>query len=353
MSFNISKFVKVNRVYFIWMAFFFFLYLFRNMLGLIFLTFIMCFITSGITHSLRRKFRLNRRFLVVSIYSLFFVGIVLFLSIVPQMILSETINFTEQLPKSVDTLRLWVESKLSGYEITASLLKQLDTAFLPETSVTDIWNIIRNILEKGLHYFGWFFIALLFSFLIMLDLPRLSKGVRNLRSSKLSEVYHETADSIVLFAKVVGENFRAQLLISTLNTILTGICLHILGIKAISLLCTIVFVCGLVPVLGMLISSVPIVLMAINTGGIELGLWATLMIVVIHMLETYVFNPNIVSSIMHINPVMTLIILYVAHSIMGMWGMLLGIPTAVYIYRKITLPSKLKNNKAISPMSNI
>ena len=120
---------------------------------------------------------------------------------------------------------------------------------------------------------------------------------------------------------------------------LTAVCLHILGIKAVALLCTLVFICGLIPVLGMIISSVPIVLMAINGGGMELGLWAVVMIIGIHMIETYVLNPRIVSSVMHINPVMTLIILYIAHSLIGMWGMLLGVPVAVYVYRKISKPA--------------
>ena len=61
------------------------------------------------------------------------------------------------------------------------------------------------------------------------------------------------------------------------------------------------------------------------------------MIVLIHLLEAYVLNPRIVSSVMHINPVMTLIILYIAHSFLGLWGMLLGVPIAVYFYRKINV----------------
>ena len=113
---------------------------------------------------------------------------------------------------------------------------------------------------------------------------------------------------IILFAKVVGENFRAQLMISAINTILTAIFLHLMGVKAIVLLCTIVFMCGLIPVLGMWISAVPILLMAVNSGGMELGFWALMMIVSIHLLEAYVLNPRIVSSVMHINPVMTLIL---------------------------------------------
>ena len=112
-----------------------------------------------------------------------------------------------------------------------------------------------------------------------------------------------------------------------------------MGVKAIVLLCTIVFMCGLIPVLGMWISAVPILLMAVNSGGMELGFWALMMIVSIHLLEAYVLNPRIVSSVMHINPVMTLIILYIAHSMIGMWGMLLGVPIAVYIYRKISQPA--------------
>ncbi len=340
MTFNISEFIRVNRVYFIWAVFMGLLYLFRNMFGLIFITFIMCFIVSSISHTLRRKYHVNRRATVVCFYLLFLMSVTAFLVYIPPRILSETINFTEQLPESMKSVRNWMNSNLGENEMIAPLLPQIKEALFPETLVVSVWNVVRNMLEKGLHYFGWFFLAMLFSFLIMLDLPELSRGMRRLRFTRLAESYRETADSILLFAKVVGENFRAQLLISTINTILTAVCLHFLGVKAIALLCTIVFMCGLIPVLGMWISSVPIVLMAINSGGMELGLWALLMIIVIHMLEAYVLNPRIVSSVMHINPVMTLIILYIAHSMIGMWGMLLGVPIAVYIYRKISKPAE-------------
>ena len=337
MTFNISEFIRTNRVYVIWAIFMGLLYLFRDMFGLVFITFIMCFIVSGITHFLRRKYQLNRRVVVVCIYFIFSMGVCAFLVYIPPKLLSETINFTEQLPQSINSVKNWLNKNLGTNELVAPLLPQIKEAVMPESVVVSVWNIVRGMLEKGLHYFGWFFLAILFSFLIMFDLPELSRGVRRLRFTRLAESYRETSDSIVLFAKVVGENFRAQLMISAINTTLTAIGLHFLGIKAIALLCTIVFMCGLIPVLGMWISSVPIVLMAINSGGIELGFWALLMIIIIHMLEAYVLNPRIVSSVMHINPVMTLIILYIAHGMIGMWGMLLGVPTAVYIYRKINI----------------
>ncbi len=342
MTFDISKFIKTNRVYFIWGIFMGLLYLFKDMFGLVFITFIMCFITTGITHYLRQKYRWNRRAIVVCTYILFIFGVIAFLTYVPPHLLSETISFTEQLPTTISSVKNKINSGLASNEMIAPLLPQIKEALFPETTFVSAWNIVRGMLEKGLHYLGWFFLAILFSFLILYDLPRLSKGVRQLRYTKLGESYRETADSIVLFAKVVGENFRAQLMISAINTLLTAICLYILEVKAIALLCTIVFMCGLIPVLGMWISSVPIILMSINSGGMELGFWALIMIIAIHILEAYVLNPRIVSSVMHINPVMTLIILYIAHSMIGMWGMLLGVPIAVYIYRKInTTPQKI------------
>lgn len=340
MTFNISEFIRVNRVYFIWAVFMGLLYLFRNLFGLVFITFIMCFIVSGITHRLRRKYHFNRRTVVISTYLLFLLSVIAFLVYVPPKILSETITFTEQLPKSINSVGNWLNNNLQRNEVIAPLLPQIKEALFPETLVVSVWNVVRDMLERGLHYIGWFFLAMLFSFLIMFDLPELSKGMRRLRFTRLAESYRETADSVILFAKVVGENFRAQLFISAINTVLTALGLYFLGIKAIVLLCTIVFMCGLIPVLGMWISSVPIVLMAINSGGMELGLWALLMIFAIHILEAYVLNPRIVSSVMHINPVMTLIILYIAHSMIGMWGMLLGVPISVYIYRKISKPSE-------------
>jgi len=89
--------------------------------------------------------------------------------------------------------------------------------------------------------------------------------------------------------------------------------------------------------------------MAVNTGGVTLGIWAVVMITVIHLVEAYILNPRIVSRVMRINPVMTLLILYIAHSLIGMWGMLLGVPVAVYIYRQLILGGARRENGGSGP----
>ncbi len=336
--FSISEFIRMNRTALIWLAFALLLYMFRSIFGLVFVTFIMCFLVHGITGALRKRFHINRKVLVVAVFLLFLLGVVAFLRFIPPRLFTEAVSFTEQIPSAMQTIRAWVDVHLGGNEMIAPFIDHVKGVLKPERTIVSAWAIARAGLEKGLHYGSWFFLAMLFSFLIMLDLPQLVRSVRRLRYTRLAEPYKATSGSIAMFARVVGENFRAQLMVSAVNTTLTAIGLYVLDVKAAVLLCTLVFLCGLIPVLGVFISSVPVILMAVNSGGIQTGLWALGLIIAIHLLEAYVLNPRIVSSVMHINPVMTLIILYIAHSLMGFWGMLLGVPIAVYIYRNISAP---------------
>ncbi len=101
------------------------------------------------------------------------------------------------------------------------------------------------------------------------------------------------------------------------------------------MLSIIVFVCSFVPVLGVFISTTPIVLVALNAGGPGLSLAAIALVIVIHAIEAYVLNPLIYGRHLKLNPVLTLIILYVGYHAFGLWGMLLGVPVARYFIRDV------------------
>jgi predicted PurR-regulated permease PerM len=352
MDLSIVNFIRLNKVIVIWTAFAGLLYLFRDMFGLVFITFVMCFVIHGLTSRHRLRGPLSRRLLVALIYALFLALVVSYMIFVVPRLLAEAKNFTEQLPATLMTLEKWVEAQMLEGSGLEPVLDRVRLMLTPERVIIRGWAMCWGAVEKGFHYVTWFFLALLFSFLIMLDLPRLTRSIRELRFTRASLVYEETVDSVIQFATVVGRNFRAQILISTLNTFLTAVGLQILGVGGAVLLCTLVFFCGLIPVLGVFISSIPIVLMAINTGGVTLGLWAAVMIAFIHIIEAYILNPRIVSRVMHINPVMTLLILYIAHSLIGLWGMLLGVPVAVYVYRHLLLGGARRENGQAAAVSS-
>jgi len=156
-----------------------------------------------------------------------------------------------------------------------------------------------------------------------------------LKNSRVGDFYEEAAQPIMRFGMLVGRAIEAQASIALLNTVLTLTGLVLLGIPLVAMLSVIVFVCSFIPVLGVFISTIPIVLVALNAGGPMLTLAAVGMIIVIHAIEAYLLNPMIYGRHMKLNPVLTLIILYVAYHAFGLWGMLLGVPVARYFIHDV------------------
>lgn len=182
-------------------------------------------------------------------------------------------------------------------------------------------------------------LALLLSFFITFDIPKIRRGVRKLRNSRISGFYEEIAPGLANFGHLIGRAFQAQGVIALFNTLLTFIAIRWLGIQNEMFLCAIVFFCSFIPVLGVVLSSVPICAMAIiQPGGtVWMALQAALAIVVIHFIETSVLNPKILGDMLHLHPVMVLTVLAVGEHFFGVWGLLLGVPVCVYIIRFVLL----------------
>ena len=179
-----------------------------------------------------------------------------------------------------------------------------------------------------------FFLALLLSFLIVLDLPKLAASIKNLEQTKIRFIYREVSPTIRDFCVTLGKSLEAQLGIALINSVLTTIGLMILGLsQKLVFLSIIVFICGFIPILGVFISSLPICLVALQeSGGFWLVFLCILMIVGVHMVEAYILNPKIYGQRLHMNPVLVLIILTIAGKLFHVWGLLLGLPLCTYIF---------------------
>jgi predicted PurR-regulated permease PerM len=190
-----------------------------------------------------------------------------------------------------------------------------------------------EIVQSGLGYASSFLLSLLFSFLIVLDLSRLRRSVEGLSKTKIGFIYDEVADNIAGFGRVLGRALEAQLFIAICNTIFTAIGVWLMGLENILVLSAIVFFCSFIPVAGTFLSSTPICLLALQAGGVGQMTLAIGLILVIHTIETYVLNPQIYGHHMRMNPVLVLIVLTIAGKLVGVWGLVLGIPIMNYVFR--------------------
>lgn len=325
----------------IWVCFFGLLFLVRKVFGLVFLTFILCYIFNNIIVQLESRTRLKRRLWTVAVYLLFVAVVVgLFFLVLPHIV-GEAKLFITKLPQSVDAVHLNLDQLAYKQPQMAPVIERFKEAVTIKNLLginrEALVDFVIGLLNRTLHFTTYFLLATLFSFLILLDFPNLRTRVYALRDTRFQDAYDETAGSVAQFALVVGYTFQAQILIAVLNTLLTALGLWFLQLETIALLASIVFFAGLIPVWGTFISSIPILLLSFNEGGMALAGKALIMIVFVHVVEAYILNPRILSAVLKINPLLTLIILYVGHSLFGLWGILLGVPVAVYVYRYILI----------------
>ena len=125
------------------------------------------------------------------------------------------------------------------------------------------------------------------------------------------------------FAKVMG----AQLKISAVNTMLTALFLMIGGYSYAAMLVGLVFLCGLLPIVGNLISNTVIVGVGFTMSP-KAGLAALVFLVVIHKLE-YFLNSKIIGKRIDSPVWLTLIGLVLGERLMGIPGMILA-PVLLY-----------------------
>ena len=182
-------------------------------------------------------------------------------------------------------------------------------------------------------------LSLLLSFFIVFDLTKMRRGVRRLQGSRVKDFYLEIAPGLISFGRLIGRAFQAQAVIAFFNTVLTFLLIRILGIDNPLFLCVIVFFCSFIPVLGVVLSSIPIAIIAIAQpdGGVWLAFLAVVGILLIHLVEAWILNPKILGDMLHLHPVMVLAILAIGEHFFGVWGLLLGVPVIVYILRFVIL----------------
>ncbi len=220
--------------------------------------------------------------------------------------------------------------------------------------MSSLGGAIGQLVPKILLFPMQLLTALLLSFLITIDVPRLRSGLEKLSRTRFRHVYWEIKPGLVSFGLLIGRAFQAQGIIAIVNSALTWIAIHFLGIQNAAFLCFIVFLCSFVPVLGVVFSSVPIAIMALTQDGGSFTLAASSIaaILLIHFLETSVLNPRILGNMLHLHPVLVLTILAVCEHFFGVWGLLLGVPVVVYVIRFVILqegiPGYIEMPKAIT-----
>ena len=194
-----------------------------------------------------------------------------------------------------------------------------------------IFPAIQNLLGLGIQLL----LAILFSFLITFGYHHLASEIAKARETRLHALYDEVAPEILEFGSVMGKVFQAQAMIACVNMALTALGMLILGVPSVIPLAMVVFFFSFIPVVGVIISSVPMCIVALTTSGVGLMVGVIVMVCIVHAIEAYVLNPRIVGAHMKMNPIIVLGILLFSEHYFGVWGLVLGVPICYYLFHYV------------------
>lgn len=316
------------------------LYSVRSMMNLILLTFIFAFLMDRLVEFTFKRVRLNRKILVMLLYTtivgLLTIGLVRYLPIISLEI--------SQLIKQISSFSLQpydhplissIESIISSEKITAYL--ENGFSFLLK-SFTDISKTSVQVL-----------IALLLSLFFLLEKPRLIEFTGKFKQSKIAPFYYEIEFFGSKFSRTFGKVIEAQFIIAIVNTILSVIVLTVLGFPQIIGLAIMIFFLGLIPVAGVIISLVPLTLIAFTIGGVLKVVYLIIAVMIIHAIEAYILNPKLMSSKTDLPVFYTFIVLIFSQNFFGVWGLIIGIPVFVFLLDVLDVTNKepiIKKGKA-------
>ncbi len=181
--------------------------------------------------------------------------------------------------------------------------------------------------------------ALLLSIFLLIEWPHIKHSVKSLRDTRLQPVFDEIVPGIVALGKLVGKTLQGQVVIAAFNATLTLLAMSVIGVKYKFVLALAVFLFSFIPVVGVIVSGIPICIVAIVQpgGSLLMVLQVVIAIAVTHLIEGMVLAPRVIGRIGHLHPVMVIVILLVAEHFFGMWGLILGVPVAIYIIRVVIL----------------
>ena len=139
------------------------------------------------------------------------------------------------------------------------------------------------------------------------------------------------------FETVMG----AQIIIAAINAAVTSIFVFGVGLRYAGIIVILTFICGLLPIVGNLITNTIIIGVAFTMSP-QLAAWALIFLVVIHKLE-YFLNSRIIGSRIDHPMWLTLLALIIGERLMGISGIILApviLSFAKIEMKKIELPDE-------------
>ncbi|WP_019914134.1 AI-2E family transporter [Paenibacillus sp. HW567] len=303
------------------------LYSIRDMLNLVLLTFLMAYVMNSFQVLLSKQIgkfvKVNSKVIIILLYVALITMIVMALvKYLPRVFI--------QIKQLADFLTNLTPDDIPQNQIAQYIFEKLKDL--------NYQSYMTHGIEYVLRISDWgttFVLSTILSFVFILEKNRIVNFTSRLRESKIAWFYVELEYFGKKFIASFGKVIEAQILIAMFNTLFTVCGLWILGMffspfPYLFALSIMIFLLSLIPVVGFVISLIPLCIIGYNIGGLTMIIYVLALIAVLHVMEGYFLNPKLMSSKMNLPMFYTFIVLLFSEHYIGIWGLILGIPIFVF-----------------------
>jgi len=308
-----------------------FIYLMRDLLNLFLLTFLFAYLMFNAQKFLQKlihkiaRVRIKRVILTILLYLIVVTFLVIVIYKYVPLALQQIIEILSGLTVIInETDRVYDNPVLNSI---MQQIKDLDINEYIGGKSEYILRLITDISSWGFNLF----IAIFLSFFFILEKDRVSRFVSGFEQSKIAPIYKELKYYCTMLLNSFGKVIQAQILIALCNSILSVIGLNFLGFGQLLGLWVMIFVLSLIPVAGVIISFVPLSIIAYQIGGYMHIIYVIALILLLHAFEAYFLNPKLMSMKTDLPVFLTFLLLIISEHLIGIWGLIIGIPIFIFI----------------------
>jgi predicted PurR-regulated permease PerM len=290
----------------------------------------------------RRKLSRTLAIVMLTVPAIGLLAVVVLL-VVPSAI-QQLGSLIEEAPVFLERLGAWIEatrSRLLNINIPLidedQLLERLQSVdsdavvtFLQERREalgSWVWNGVLGLgrgIGSAFTVLGYVALTPILTFYLLRDWD-------GLKSSLADLLPQERRDSIVAFATeadhMVARYLRGQITVAIIIGVITGVGLWIASFPYAGTLGLIVAIFSIVPYLGLVLSLIPAIFIALVSGSVGISLLKVAIVYgAAQFLEASVISPRIVGESVGLHPVLVLLALALGGFFFGFVGLLIGVP---------------------------
>jgi predicted PurR-regulated permease PerM len=289
------------------------------------------FLATGLNpavEALRRR-NMSRTTAVAIIFTSVIAFVIFFALVVAPPVISQGTQLINKAPTLLGELtnNATINKLNDQYGIIDTLQARLESVTSDGTLLISAFGGVVGVGKSVLSGFFTFLTILVLTLYFITSLPQaVNLGLSLVPASRRERVGRLTNAIIARVGSFVG----SQIVIAAMASVFVFTLSIVLGLPSPIAIGMIVFVCGLIPLIGHFLGSGIVTIIAL-TQSIAIGVIALVAYVVYVQVENYVVTPRIMKRTLAVPGAVTIISALIGSSLLGLVGGLLAVPVAASI----------------------